>query len=100
MRFLVKAEVFHSLSGPEDVKRIRKKFSERVKKIMDSGKLTFGGVSADARGLFMILEVDSEIELITLLGGTILDHTAVETHPIISFEQFLSLLEEYPGSGS
>ena len=96
MRIFVKAEAFETIISDEEVTRLRDAVGRQIKKIMGSGKLELGWVAADARSPMFIFNVDSAAELRDLLGGVILDHCKVETHPITSFEELGKFFAEHP----
>ena len=99
MRFFVRMEVFESISSKEEVAKLRQAFGKHIEDVlMASGKVEQSGVFADARALFFILNVDSTGELMSLLGGPILDNCRVETHPICSLEELKVLFEKEASS--
>ncbi len=87
MRILVKAEAFDTITSDADVVRLREAVGKQIKKIVGSGKLEFGCVTADARMPILVLNVDSVSEVMDLLGNALIDHFKIETHPIMSLDE-------------
>jgi hypothetical protein len=94
MKVFVKFEVFNTITGADEVGRLRKAVETQAKKIMASGKVTASGIFADARAGFFFLDVASAEELFELLGSGVLDHCHVETHPVISFEKLAEFFKK------
>ncbi|HEY3398879.1 MAG TPA: hypothetical protein VGM19_14585 [Armatimonadota bacterium] len=90
MKIHVTFEAFPGILGA-DVTRLRSEVGQAMERIMQSGKMVDGGIFADLRGGYMIMEISSGGELQALLGGQILDNFKVCTHPIASFEELKAL---------
>ena len=87
MKYFVKAEVFESIYGVEDVKELREGVGKQFEKIAATGKMIEGGVLTGKRAFFLILDVDSPKEVYDLLGFPIVDRFRMECYPIMSFEE-------------
>lgn len=95
MRFLVTVEAFdHIKTGPEEM-RLREVAGAQLQHIADSGKMVEGGIFADARGGFIVVDVDTAAELQELLGPAFLVNCHVETHPILSFEELAAFFQRH-----
>jgi hypothetical protein len=93
MKFLVTFEVFDTIIG-DDVAPLRKAFAKQLDVIVKSGKLVTGGMIADKRGGFFVVEADSGAELMGLLGEGMLDHCHVESHAIYEFEELIEFFKK------
>ena len=93
MELFVKFEVFDTIYDREDVLALRQAVGRQLGEIQQSGKLKELRVFSDARGGFMLLDVDSPQELFELLGAATLDHFHVETHPVITAEDLAEFFE-------
>lgn len=96
MRFLITFEVFETITKDEDVKHVREAAGKQIQKIQSSGKLIEGGMFGDHRGGVLILDIDKTYDLYELLGGAILDHCSIESHPLLSFEDMGKFFQEQP----
>ena len=85
MRFHVTVISFDSIHGEAAVQETRQLIGQKIQEIQQSGKLVSGGAFVDARGGYVVLDVDSAIELFKLLVP-IHDVAHIETHPVMSFE--------------
>ena len=94
MQVFVKWEAFETITGDDEVQDLRAAVGKQVQHILKSGKSSAGGVFADGRAGFFVLEVNSAEEVIGLLGGAILDHFRVESHPLISYEALGKFFEK------
>lgn len=94
MKFLVKFEVFHSIVGEEAVTELRAAFGKQLEYVRKSGKLVTGGMLADMRGGFFILEADSGVELQSLFGEGLLDHATIECHAIYEFDELIEFFKK------
>ena len=74
MEVFVKFEVFDTIYEREDVLAVRHDFGKQIQKIQQSGKLKEFRAFSDARGGFMLVDIDSAGELRELIGFTMLDH--------------------------
>lgn len=96
MRILVTLEVFDTIVGDAEERRVREAVGGGLQKAEASDKVTESGVYADARGGFLLVNVDSGAELQDLLGPGILQNCHVETHPIVSAEELGAYFERHP----
>jgi hypothetical protein len=96
MRILITFEVFESVTGDDEVKRIREAAGSQIQQIQNSGKLVEGGMFGDMRGGFLLLDIDKASDLYELLGGALLDTCRVESHPILSFKELGEFFESHP----
>jgi hypothetical protein len=96
MRFFVKFEVFETVTGDAEVKRIREAAGSQIQKAQNSGKLVEGGMFGDKRGGFLLLDLDKSSDLYELLGGAILDNCQIESHPVLSFEELTEFFKKHP----
>jgi len=94
MQFFVKFEAFYTLTGEASVMHLRQAFKEQAQVVMRSGRMKAGGMFTDQRGGFMLLEVSSPEELYELLGGAMLDHFHLETHPVAGFEDLFDFFKK------
>lgn len=95
MRMLVRFDVFESITSKEAVAEVQSDAGKAIGRIMETGKVEASGIFADARGGVFIMDVESEEELMGLLGGEILDVSRVETHPLITVEALMEYFEEH-----
>lgn len=96
MRFLIKFKLFETVTKSEDVKRVRPGFAKQLELIQKSGKLVEGGMFADSRGGFFLVDVDAAMDIYELLGSAIFDNCQVESHPILSFEELGEFFKKHP----
>ena len=99
MRFFVKFEMFETLTGDDDVKRVREAAGRQIQQVQNSGKLVEGGMFGDKRGGFLVLDIDKSSDLYELLGGAILDNYHIESHPVLSFEELMEFFKAHPVGG-
>jgi hypothetical protein len=95
MQFLVIAQVRDSIVG-EGVARLRKDVGAAVQRIAGSGKMVAGGNMGGKRALFFLLEVETSQEILSLLGGEIIDNANCDIYPIVSFEDLGKFFAEHP----
>src|ERR671933_796359 len=99
MEIFVKFEVFDTIYDREDVLALRQAVGRQLQQIQQSGKGKEICAFSDARGGFMLVEVDSPAELRNLLGSAMLDHFHIETHPVTTIEELAEFFErEAPAS--
>ncbi len=99
MRFLIKLEVFESVTGDDEIKRVRETLGRQIQKIQNSGKLVEGGMFGDQRGGFLLVDLDKSSDLYELLGGAILDNCHIESHPVLSFKELGEFFKKHPVGG-
>ena len=99
MEVFVKFEVFDTIYAQEDVLVLRQAVGSQIQQIQESGKLKEFRAFSDARGGFMLVDIDSPAELRELLGFTMLDHFHVETHPVITAEELAEFFERDAAAG-
>ncbi|MBI4249108.1 MAG: hypothetical protein HY611_06365 [Elusimicrobia bacterium] len=87
MQVFVKFEVFNTITDRQQILELRQLMGTQLRNIELSKKLKIGNIFADARGGFLLLDVQSNEEVFQLLGSVIIDHCHVETHPVITFQQ-------------
>ena len=93
MEVFVKFEVFDTIYDREDVLALRQAVGRHIQQIQESGKVKeFRGFS-DTRGGFMLVDIDSPVELRNLLGAPMVDHFHLETHPVITAEELADFFE-------
>ncbi len=98
MKFLIKFEVFDTITSNEDVNRIREAVGKQMQHIQSSGKLVDGAMFGDKRGGYFVFDIDKTFDLYDLLGGTLLDSCNIESHPLLSFEEMGKYFQENPAS--
>jgi len=96
MRILITFEVFESVTGDDEVKRIRKAVGSQIQQIQNSGKLVEGGMFGDRRGGFLLLDIDKASDFYELLGGALLDNCRIESHPALSFKELGEFFGSHP----
>jgi hypothetical protein len=92
MQFFVKLEVRETITDREKVMEVRQVLGRQIQQLMESGKVVASGVFADARGSFLVLDVDSSEELFDLLAP-IVDYIRIETHPLTTVEKVQEFFE-------
>ena len=97
MKMMVLFTAFESIIGPDSVARLRAQVAEAMKRIGQSGKLESGGIFADRRGGYMILNINEAEEMNELFGGDLLDNFRIESHPLFSFDRLAKFFEEDKG---
>jgi len=95
MRLYVGFQVFQSIVDPADIVRIRSKFGDKLQEMQKSGQLETGGIFAENRQGFVVLNVPSEDAAFSLLGE-LADFLIMETHPLVSFETLGRYFAEHP----
>jgi hypothetical protein len=93
MKFLVTFEVFDTIVG-DGVRPLRAAFGKQLDYVIKSGKMITGGMLADRRGGFFILEAETGFELQSLFGEGMLDHCHVECHAIYEFEELMEFFKK------
>ncbi len=93
MEVFVKFEVFDTIYDREDVLALRQTAGSHIQQIQESGKVKEFRAFSDARGGFMLVDIDSPVELRDLLGAPLLDHFHIETHPVITAEELADFFE-------
>ena len=93
MEVFVQFEVFDTIYDREDVLALRQAVGRQLQQIQQSGKVKELRPFADARGGFMLVDVDSPAELRNLFGGAMLDHFHIETHPVTTVEELAEFFE-------
>jgi hypothetical protein len=86
MELFVEMEVFDTIVRDEDIKRVRERFGAQLKKIMASGMVVTSGFFAEKRGGFLILNVNSNEEVVELLG-TLIESFRIKIHPVMPLEK-------------
>ena len=99
MDVFVKFVVFDTITDREEVLRLRQVVGQQMQKIQESGKVTQLRVFSDARGGFMVVDIDSPEELFELFGSAIIDHFHIETHPLITVETLAEFFERDAAGG-
>ncbi len=95
MRILVTFEVFETITGNDDVKRIREAAGKQIQQIQNSSKLVEGGMFGDRRGGFLLFDIDKASDIHELLGA-LLDNCHIESHPVLSFKELGDFFESHP----
>jgi hypothetical protein len=93
MEVFVKFEVFDTIYDREDVLALRQAMGSHLQQIQESGKVKELRPFSDARGGFMLVDIDSPGELSNLFGSAMLDHFHIETHPVITVEELAEFFE-------
>ena len=95
MQFIVRIPELDSALYEGSGKENRQELFQLIQKLEKSGKLAFGGLLADERGGFLLMNADSCSEQEALLNS-IFDSScySVESHLILPFENLTSLMEE------
>jgi hypothetical protein len=96
MQLYVQFTVFEHLTGKDTVAHLRYVVGEQLGTIKQSGKLVSGGIFADARGGYMVLNINDSTELGTLLGGAFIDHFNIVSHPLMTFDQLGEFFKNHP----
>ena len=96
MRILITFEVFETVKGDDEVKRVREAANMQLQQVQNSGKLVEGGMFGDIRGGFLLLDIDKTSDLYELLGSAILDNCRIESHPVLSFRELGEFFESHP----
>jgi hypothetical protein len=99
MEVFVKFEVFDTIYDREVVLALRQAVGQNMQRIQQSGKVKEFRAFSDARGGFMLVDVDSARELRELIGFTMLDHFHIETHPVTTAEELAEFFEQEAAAG-
>jgi len=99
MEVFVKFEVFDTIYDREDVLALRQAVGQNMQRFQQSGKVKEFRAFSDARGGFMLVDIDSGGELRELLGITMLDHFHIETHPVTTAEELAEFFEQDAAAG-
>ena len=94
MRFLVTFRAFDTIVGTDDISKPREVMHLQLKAVRDSGKLVAGGMFAEARGGFFVLDVGTPMELKELLGP-MHDYFHMDAHAVCSLEEMEKLFQRY-----
>jgi hypothetical protein len=90
VELFVEIEVFETIVKDEEIKRVRERFGAQLNKIMASGKLVASGFFAEKRGGFLILNVNSNEDVVELLG-VLIESFRIKVHPVMPLEKVLEL---------
>jgi len=95
MRFIVRIPELDSTLYGDDSRRSPGELLQVLRELRDSGMLLEGGLLADDRGGFLLMEADSCSQLDSVLRSTFdpAKYT-VESHPVMPLENLVALLEE------
>ena len=99
MEVFVKFEVFDTIHDREEVLALRQAVGKQMQEIQQSGKVKELRVFSDARGGFMLVDVDSPQELFELFGAALIDHFRIETHPVRTVEELVEFFERDAAAG-
>lgn len=99
MEVFVKFEVFDTIHDREDVVALRQSIGKEMQRIQQSGKLKEFRAFSDARGGFMLVDINSAGDLRELLGFTLLDHFHIETRPVTTAEQLAEFFAQEAAAG-
>ena len=99
MEVFVKFEVFDTIHDREEILALRQAVGKQMQEIQQSGKVKELRVFSDARGGFMLVDIDSPQELFELFGAAIIDHFHIETHPVITAEDLAEFFERDAAAG-
>lgn len=94
MKFYVKAILSDAIFRPDDVIETRRVINEQLRILHNSGKLLAGGMIADGRGAVFVINVDTSIELLRLIGPAFLDRCNIESHALLSFDEIEEFFQE------
>lgn len=94
MKICIKAIVSDAIFEKDDVKEARRAICEQVCILRNSGKLLAGGMLADGRGAIFVVNVDTHMELLRLIGPAFLDRCNIESHPLIPFDEIEEIFQE------
>jgi hypothetical protein len=95
MRFIVRIPELDSTLYGDDSRRSPGELLQVLRDLRDSGTLLEGGLLADDRGGFLLMEADSCSALDTVLRNAFdPSRYTVESHPILPLENLVALLEE------
>ncbi len=94
MKVHVNWNVFETVVGSAMIAEIRQEVGPLIGKLMESGKMESHGVYADGRGGFLVLNVDSAGEVLSLLYP-LQDFCTIETRPVVSFEALGEFFESH-----
>lgn len=103
MKFIVRIpELDSSLYGHPAAPAGRQELLGIIRKLELSGKMLYGGLLADDRGGFFLMEADSFAQMECFLGSVFNPaRYTVESHPILPFNRLEPLMAELgklPGS--
>ena len=93
MRFHISVELRPTITRPEEVLAVRHAIGRQIAKISASGKMIDGGIYADARGGFFILDIDSPVEIMQLMAPAAHDYCSITCHPLATFEELGQVFE-------
>ena len=100
MRVFVRCEVFDTVFQEKDVAHVRQNFMRHWKEVLEpSGKVELAGAFSDGRAPFFILNVDSGLDLMRLLGP-LLETFRIETHPVCGLDELARLFQEIGTRGA
>ena len=99
MEVFAKFEVFDTIYDREDVLALRQAVGRQIQHIQQSGKVKELRIFSDARGGFMLVDIDSPQELFELFGAALIDHFHIETHPVRTVEELVEFFERDAAAG-
>jgi hypothetical protein len=98
MRFHVEFELNEELTQV-DIKDNRHHFGEMFEMFQANPKVKDFSIYGDARGGYLILDLDSGEELTELLGPEILDNCSVRAHPLVNLERLRNAFQLWHEQG-
>ena len=93
MKFFVKIKQFESIHG-KAAQELWGPIGKRIQKITSSGKFVDGAIFGGQRGGYLVLDVQSAIEIDELLSATLLDNFHVECYPLMGFDELGALFKK------
>ena len=96
MQIFVQFIAFDTITAVQDVVNLRRLASEQFGRLKESRKLVSSGIFCDARGGYLVLDVQDSAEVLDLLGSGIVDHFHITTHPLVSLEQIGEFFRKSP----
>jgi hypothetical protein len=98
MQFHVTIRVHDGILLEQD-RTLRQVIGPRLQHVMESGKVQAGGLLADRRGAFFVLDFGAPEEFYDLFGPEVYGTCAVEAQPVIPFEKAGELFQRWAEEG-
>ena len=98
MQFHVTIRVYDAVVLEQD-RTLRQVLGPRLRHVMESGKVQAGGLLADRRGAFFLLDIDAPEEFYDLFGPEVYGTCAIEAQPVVPVEKAGELFQRWAEEG-
>lgn len=87
MQFFIKLLIFESIKNNPEITKLTQAFIDHLKILFSKGKVILSGAFKDAKGGFIIIDVENIEAPESFTGSTVLNNMYIEAHPFRSFDR-------------